>query len=123
MWAYSLLGILFVTKLLTHLTLKLQVDDSSLIDSQKRLVIVNLLESVYSMSTIIDSKFIGLILFLTANISTGFVNLTVKTESVSSCMSLIILHGHVFFSVGISFWIYKLSNGNRITTIPERIEI
>ena len=122
-WTFSLLGIILVAKISTNITLKSQQSDLSMSDLQKKHLIFSLLENVYSMSIIIDSKFIGLILFLVANISTGLVNLSITTENCNSFISLVILHAHAFFSVGISFYMYIFLNKNTNRDSSDRIEI
>lgn len=122
-WNFSLLGIILVATISSNIALKSQQSDLNMSDSQKKHLIYSLLENVYSMSIIIDSKFIGLILFLVANISTGLVNLSISTENCISFISLVILQAHAFLSVGISFYVYIFLNKNTHRDISDEIEI
>lgn len=122
-WTFSLLGIILVATISSNIALKSQQSDLNMSDSQKKHLIYSLLENVYSMSIIIDSKFIGLILFLVANISTGLVNLSISTENCISFISLVILQAHAFLSVGISFYVYIFLNKNTHRDISDEIEI
>jgi len=122
-WALYLIGIILMAKFLTHLAFNSQVD-KDLVQSQKKdTIIVNLLESTYSMSIIIDSKFIGIILFLVANISTGIVNLNLNTKVFDTFYSLVILHIHSVIFVLISFFIFKRFNKKQKFDNFNRIEI
>jgi hypothetical protein len=122
-WALYLIGIILMAKFLTHLAFNSQID-KDLVQSQKKdTIIVNLLESTYSMSIIIDSKFIGIILFLVANISTGIVNLNLNTKVFDTFYSLVLLHVHSLIFVLISFFIYKRFNKKRKIDNFNRMEI
>lgn len=50
-----------------------------------------LLENAFSFVRTVDSKMIGLLLFLTANIFTGLTNLFIDTKSVGELSALLIL--------------------------------
>ena len=64
--------------------------------------IIKLLEEAYSFVEIIDSKLVGLCIFLIANVLTGLINLSIDTRNVSDFLSLIILSLHALASVGIA---------------------
>lgn len=65
--------------------------------------ITKLLENAYSFFEIVDSKLVGLCIFLIANVLTGLINLSIYTRTVSDYFSLIILILHSFASVGFAF--------------------
>ena len=122
-WALYLIGIILMAKFLTHLVFNSQIDKDLVQSQKKETIIVNLLESIYSMSIIIDSKFIGLILFLVANISTGIVNLNLNTKVFDTFYSLFILHVHSVIFVLISFFIYNRFNKKQEFDNFNRMEI
>ena len=123
LWALYLIGIILMAKFLTHLVFNSQIDKDLVQSQKKETIIVNLLESIYSMSIIIDSKFIGLILFLVANISTGIVNLNLNTKVFDTFYSLFILHVHSVIFVLISFFIYNRLNKKQEFDNFNRMEI
>ena len=123
LWALYLIGIILTAKFLTHLVFNSQIDKDLVQSQKKETIIVNLLESIYSMSIIIDSKFIGLILFLVANISTGIVNLNLNTKVFDTFYSLFILHVHSVIFVLISFFIYNRFNKKQEFDNFNRMEI
>jgi hypothetical protein len=112
-----------MAKFLTYLAFNSQINKDLVQSQKKEIIIVNLLESIYSMSIIIDSKFIGLILFLVANISTGIVNLNLNTKVFDTFYSLFILHVHSFIFVLISFLIYNQFNKKRKFDTFNKMEI
>jgi hypothetical protein len=59
---------------------------------------------------IIDSKFIGLMLFLIANIQTGLINVTINTRYVSTITTFLILSIHSFLITIMPFYFYKKLN-------------
>ena len=122
-WALYLIGIILTANFLTHLVFNSQIDKDLVQSQKKEAIIVNLLESIYSMSIIIDSKFIGLILFLVANISTGIVNLNLNTKVFDTFYSLFILHVHSVIFVLISFFIYNRFNKKQEFDNFNRMEI
>ena len=73
-------------------------------------IIVNLLNKIFSFYETIDSKLIGLIVFLNSNLLTGLVNLTIDTREVRAFGSVMILILHALASVGSGFLIYHLFN-------------
>jgi len=123
LWTLYLIGIILMAKFLTHVAFNSQIDRDLVQSQKKETIIVNLLESIYSMSIIIDSKFIGLILFLVANISTGIVNLNLNTKVFDTFYSLVLLHVHSVIFVLISFFIYKRFNKKRKIDYFNRMEI
>jgi hypothetical protein len=123
LWALYLIGIILMAKFLTYLAFNSQIDKDLVQSQKKEIIIVNLLESIYSMSIIIDSKFIGLILFLVANISTGIVNLNLNTKVFDTFYSLFILHVHSFIFVLISFLVYNQFNKKRKFDTFNKMEI
>lgn len=69
----------------------------------------NLLEKAFSFVILVDSKLIGLTIFLIANLFTGFINLTLTTAKLSHLLSLIILLLNSFLSSAfpLGFYYYK----------------
>jgi hypothetical protein len=65
------------------------------------------LDDSFCFITISDSKFIGLFIFLTSNLLTGLVNLSINTLHVSNYISFSILSIYSFFSFFIPFIVYK----------------
>ena len=65
------------------------------------------LDDCLSFIRISDSKFIGLFIFLTSNLLTGLVNLSINTLRVSDQISFTILSIYSFFSFLIPFFVYK----------------
>ena len=78
--------------------------------------ITKLLENTYSFFEIVDSKLVGLSIFLIANIIIFVINLNINTKYFSDFFSLIILIMHSFASVGIAFsgyyYLYFKSRNN-----------
>ena len=117
MWAFAIFGVYIITKLLI-LSLKRtenyqdhQSEDNESIKLKKyQHIIVNLLNTTFSFYEIIDSKLIGLIVFLNSNLLTGLVNLTIDTREVRAFGSVMILILHALASVGSGFLIYHLFN-------------
>ena len=62
----------------------------------------------------IDSKYIGLIVFLNSNILTGVFNLAFDSEHFSTFSSLLIIFLHGFISVGSACFIKDLLDEKRI---------
>ena len=65
--------------------------------------ITKLLESAYSFFEIVDSKLVGLCIFLIANIFIFVINLNINAKNFSDFFSLIILSMYSFASVSIPF--------------------
>ena len=69
----------------------------------------------------IDSKYIGLIVFLNSNILTGVFNLAFNSEDFSTVSSLLIIILHGFISVGIACFIKDFLDEKKINSTYERI--
>ena len=113
LWAFAILIVCMITKFLFLLAKRSeknqiqQFDDYESIEFKTRLqVIMSLLKRIFSFYEIIDSKFIGLIVFLNSNILTGLVNLSTDTKEFSVFGSMVILILHAFASVGSGYLIY-----------------
>ena len=72
----------------------------------KQIFIEKELLKVFSFPYIIDSKFIGLVVFLISNLLTGFVNLSMNTLYVSGFYSFLILCAYNFMAYFIPFMGY-----------------
>ena len=79
-------------------------------ESEKYQWILILLDKSNFVFKIIDSKFIGLVLFLIANIQTGLINITINTRFVSINTTFLILAIHSFIITIIPFYIHKKFN-------------
>lgn len=69
-----------------------------------------MINQTFSFAKIIDSKFIGLILFIISNLMTGIINLNIKTIYTSNFFAMIILICYVFCSFIISYFFYNIFN-------------
>lgn len=67
-----------------------------------------LFNETFSFAKIIDSKFVGLIVFLISNLMTGIINLNIKTIYVSDIYALIIILFYIFLTFGSSFIFYRI---------------
>ncbi len=71
---------------------------------------------IFSFPYIVDSKFIGLIVFLLSNILTGLINLTTNTLVVSNVYSFLILNLYTFvayFLPYLGYYYYYNNNKNK----------
>lgn len=64
------------------------------------------LENSFSFVEVVDSKMIGLFIFLISNVFTGLINLSFKTREMSDLFALIILGLNSFISTLIPFIFY-----------------
>ena len=108
-WAFAILQILIFTiffllkakKTKTFPYLKIEKFDFEYLSEM-----ITFLKRVFAFSEIVDSKLIGLIIFLNANILTGLINLSIITKMLSTFSSLIVLILHAFVSIGSGYSIY-----------------
>ena len=78
------------------------------IPSEKKIFVnlIYLLENSFSFVEIIDSKFIGLFIFVFANILTGLVNLTMHPHERSEFEGYFIMCVYTFLSLFVPFFYY-----------------
>ena len=69
-----------------------------------------LINQTFSFAKLLDSKFIGLILFMVSNLMTGIINLNIKTIYTSDFISMIIILCYIFCSFFISYFFYNIFN-------------
>ena len=101
LWLFQIIANYLITIILFKLINK---DNLKEININNQITnIIQLLENTYSFVEIVDSKLVGLCIFLIANVLTGLINLSIFTRTVSDFLSLIILIMHSFASVGIAF--------------------
>ena len=108
-WAFSILQIYVITMFFIVKTKKSQEFPYIQIekyDLENLPAMISILQRAFGFSVIIDSKLIGLIIFLNSNILTGLVNLSIYTRDVPPIVSLIILILHAFLSVGSGYLVY-----------------
>ena len=116
LWALATLGVIMTTNLLFNLIKKDIFSNCSLSTCFNDTRDINnfilnvtvLLEKAYSFVSIIDSKLVGLAVFLIANIFTGLINLTIATVRVSTSLALLILFINALVSTFIPFLVYYL---------------
>jgi hypothetical protein len=124
-WAFSILQIYVITMffiLKTKKSQKLPYIQIERYDLENLPAMVKILQSAFGFSEIVDSKLIGLIIFLNSNILTGLVNLSINTRDVSPINSLLILILHAIISVfgGYSIYYYfKFYRNNNKTKDAE----
>ena len=108
LWAFAILLIYTITTLLlrTKQTENSQYFQVEKVDEEVMPVLIKILERTFAFYEIVDSKLIGLIIFLNSNILTGIINLSIDTKNVSNVGSLLILIFHAFFSIGSGYSIY-----------------
>jgi hypothetical protein len=70
--------------------------------------VVRIMEKTEFFQKNIDSKYIGLIVFLNSNILTGYFNLAFNSEDFSTVSSLLIIILHGFISIGSACFIKDL---------------
>ena len=77
-------------------------------DKAKVLNLHYILENCFSFVEIVDSKFIGLFIFVLSNLLTGIVNVVLDTQSFDQIISGFMLSIYCFFSNFIPFAYYYL---------------
>ena len=85
-----------------------QVDKQKLIEQH--------IIKIFSFPYIVDSKFIGLIVFLLSNLLTGLINLTMDTLVVSNFYSFLILNAYAFvayFFPYLAYYYFYFYNKNK----------
>ena len=108
-WAFSILQIYVITMFFIVKTKKSQEFPYIQIekyDLDNLPAVISILQRAFGFSEIVDSKLIGLIIFLNSNILTGLVNLSIDTRNVSPTNSILILILHAFLSVGSGYLVY-----------------
>jgi hypothetical protein len=94
LWTTAIIWIMITTSFLFYL-LRRDGHFSSLINIYEiNNLIVNvtvLLEKAHAFVAIVDSKLVGLAMFLIANVFTGVVNLSMHTDQASNVVALLIL--------------------------------
>ena len=94
LWLFHIVLHYLITIILFKLINKDNSNESNL--NHQITNITRLLESGYSFFEIVDSKLVGLSIFLFANVLTGLINLSIYTRTVSDLLSLVILIMHSF---------------------------
>lgn len=120
-WMVTLLAILILTIISFHF---IQRCADRKVPTEKK-VLVNLfyfLENAFSFVEIIDSKFIGLLIFVLANWLTGLVNITLHPHSQSDIVGYIILSVYTLLSLIIPFMFY-FYNAQKNARSEQRIPI
>ena len=116
LWLFQIIANYLITIILFKLINK---DNLKEININSQITnIIQLLQNTYSFVEIVDSKLVGLSIFLIANVLTGLINLSIYTRTVSDLLSLVILIMHSFASVGIAFSGYYylyFKNGNNFS--------
>ena len=105
-WMITLLAILILTLISYNFIQKCSRGDR--IPSEKKIFVnlIYLLNNSFSLIEIIDSKFIGLFIFVLANIFTGLVNLTMHPHKRSEFEGYFIMCVYTFLSLFIPFFYY-----------------
>jgi len=107
LWLLNLLSAIFIAKFFSFLLKRNHTSSTNTVDIRQHVInLIYLLESAFQFVETVDSKFIGLLIFLIANLSTGVVNMTLFTLSLSDFDSICILHLHSFVSTAIPFSLY-----------------
>jgi hypothetical protein len=106
LWAFAILLIYILTTLLLTTKQTEKYFQVEMVDEEVMPALVKILERTFAFFEIVDSKLIGLIIFLNSNILTGIINLSIDTKNVSTVGSLLILISHAFISVGSGYSIY-----------------
>jgi hypothetical protein len=71
------------------------------------------LRQICSFVEIVDSKFIGLFVFLLCNVLTGLVNLSINTLNTKDNVAMIILNIYCLVSFGVPYLVYFLTKAHR----------
>lgn len=133
MWLLSLLIPLFITLIVQKLIKK----SSAFNYGQSKLTqlktnqeiktrlyqLIFILEKAFWFFEIMDSKFIGLFVFLLANVLTLCTNLAISPSSYSTSSAILILFMYSFISTFIPFVYYKLKHFRIQSTVSNRFEI
>lgn len=107
LWLLNLLSAIFIAKFFTFLLKKNHTSSTKTVDIRQHVInLIYLLESAFQFVETVDSKFIGLLVFLIANLSTGIANMTLYTLNITDLDSILILHLHSFVSTAIPFSLY-----------------
>jgi uncharacterized membrane protein len=109
LWAFAILQLYMITMFFIVKTKKSQEFPYIQIekyDLENLPAMISILQRAFAFYEIIDSKLIGLIIFLNSNILTGLVNLSIDTRNVSPINSILILILHAFLSVGSGYLVY-----------------
>ena len=109
LWAFAILQIYVITMFFIVKTKKSQEFPYIQIekyDLENLPAMISILQRAFAFFEIIDSKLIGLIIFLNSNILTGLVNLSINTRNVSPINSILFLILHAFLSVGSGYLVY-----------------
>jgi hypothetical protein len=112
----------FLYKLLTQpkVTIKPQIEMTNLeqankSDNSPTRTLMNYLEMATSFILTIDSKFIGLIIFLAGNLCTGFINTYIRYGYGSDVAPLFIVSIYTFIVLFIGFFAFYLMNAKRFS--------
>ena len=109
LWAFIILIIYVVTislLLTAKETEKSQYFVIEKLDLEILPVLITVVKRAFAFYEIVDSRFIGLIIFLNANILTGLINLSINTKKTLPPISLLILILHAFLSIGSGYLVY-----------------
>jgi hypothetical protein len=115
LWGLNTISIILTANFLIYL---IKINDSiqsSYSEFSENLV--DLLSKCYSFIEIVDSKLIGLVLFLIANIFTGIINLSIDNDAVGWFYSILILSLNSILSrlvPVIFYYMFKLNKSNKI---------
>ena len=71
--------------------------------------LIHQLRQVCSFVEIVDSKFIGLFVFLLSNVLTGLINLSINTLNVKDNVAMLILNAYCLVSFGIPYFSYFMT--------------
>jgi hypothetical protein len=85
--------------------------------------LIFILERAFWFFEIMDSKFIGLLVFLLANILTLATNLAISPSTYSTSSAILILLFHSFISTFIPFMFYKLKYFGKKSALPVKFNI
>ena len=109
LWAFGML-VIYALIMIMHVVFKKAPGStfSSLHKQESEMLIISMLNLLFYFQQIIDSKYVGLIVFLNANIFTGLFNMIFNAKYFSTNVSLLIISLYGILSIGSGCLVYDI---------------
>ena len=116
LWACAILAISLLSLLIIYLIQR----ENNFTNELKNLIefddftksVINILDRSFSFIIILDSKLIGLVIFILSNVGNGILNLFFNLSSLSSSMAILVSCLNLFTSTLVPFTIFYFKYKN-----------